>query len=57
MPVPAADGATLPTGLYATAGEPYFVSAKGANPRGGMEYMRQMLSTKGAKASSSSTSR
>lgn len=49
MPVPAADGATLPTGLYATAGEPYFVSAKGTNPRGGMEYMRQMLSTKGAK--------
>ncbi|WP_033340461.1 N-acetylglucosamine/diacetylchitobiose ABC transporter substrate-binding protein [Catenuloplanes japonicus] len=48
-PIPAADGATLATGLFATAGEPYFVSAKGTNPRGGMEYARQMLSKAGAK--------
>lgn len=40
----------LPAGmLRATAGEGYFVSAKSKNPRGGMEYMRQMLSKAGAK--------
>ncbi|ROO88402.1 N-acetylglucosamine transport system substrate-binding protein [Actinocorallia herbida] len=31
------------------AGEYYFVSAKGENPQGGMEYFRQMLSKAGAK--------
>jgi N-acetylglucosamine transport system substrate-binding protein len=35
--------------LYATAGEPFIVAAKGKNPRGGMEYFRQMLSKEGAK--------
>jgi N-acetylglucosamine transport system substrate-binding protein len=35
--------------VRATAGEGYFVSAKSKNPRGGMEYMRQMLSKAGAK--------
>ncbi len=51
MPIPSATASdALPaTGLYATAGEPYFVSAKGKNPRGGMEYARQMLSKAGAK--------
>jgi N-acetylglucosamine transport system substrate-binding protein len=51
MPIPGATGADkLPaTALYAAAGEPYFVSAKGKNPRGGMEYMRLMLSKEGAK--------
>ncbi|MFC7549398.1 N-acetylglucosamine/diacetylchitobiose ABC transporter substrate-binding protein [Plantactinospora sp. GCM10030261] len=40
----------LPAGtLRATAAEGYFVSAKSKNPRGGLEYMRQMLSTEGAK--------
>lgn len=51
IPVPSATAADkVPaTGLYATAGEPYFVSAKGKNPRGAMEYMRLMLSKEGAK--------
>ena len=51
MPVPSATASDkLPAkGLYATAGEPYFVSAKGRNPRGAMEYMRLMLSQEGAK--------
>jgi N-acetylglucosamine transport system substrate-binding protein len=51
MPIPSATGSDkLPaTALYAAAGEPYFVSAKGKNPRGGMEYMRLMLSKEGAK--------
>ncbi|MFB9239172.1 N-acetylglucosamine/diacetylchitobiose ABC transporter substrate-binding protein [Plantactinospora siamensis] len=35
--------------VRAAAGEGYFVSAKSKNPRGGMEYMRQMLSAAGAK--------
>lgn len=37
------------TGIYAAAGEMYFVAAKGKNPRGGMEYLRHMLSKEGAK--------
>lgn len=51
MPVPSATASDkVPAkGLYATAGEPYFVSAKGRNPRGAMEYMRLMLSQEGAK--------
>jgi N-acetylglucosamine transport system substrate-binding protein len=51
MPIPGGTASDkLPaTALYAAAGEPYFVSAKGKNPRGGMEYMRLMLSKEGAK--------
>ncbi|WP_229073636.1 N-acetylglucosamine/diacetylchitobiose ABC transporter substrate-binding protein [Actinoplanes sp. DH11] len=45
--VTAAD--TLPaTALNAAAGEIYFVAAKGKNPRGGMEYLRTMLSKEAA---------
>ncbi|MEH0985470.1 N-acetylglucosamine/diacetylchitobiose ABC transporter substrate-binding protein [Micromonospora sp. CPCC 205556] len=51
MPVPSLSASDkLPaTAVRATAGEGYFVSAKSKNPRGGLEYMRQMLSTAGAK--------
>ncbi|MFG3704574.1 N-acetylglucosamine/diacetylchitobiose ABC transporter substrate-binding protein [Micromonospora sp. NPDC047670] len=51
MPVPSLSASDkLPvTALRATAGEGYFVSAKSKNPKGGMEYMRQMLSVAGAK--------
>jgi N-acetylglucosamine transport system substrate-binding protein len=46
MPVPSVTAADkLPqTAIYAAAGEIYFVAAKGKNPRGGMEYLRHMLS-------------
>src|SRR6266545_3679884 len=36
------------TAIWAGAGEPFFVSAKGKNPKGGMEYFRRMLSKEGA---------
>jgi N-acetylglucosamine transport system substrate-binding protein len=36
------------TAVWAGAGEPFFVSAKGKNPKGGMEYFRRMLSKEGA---------
>ncbi|MFG1885345.1 N-acetylglucosamine/diacetylchitobiose ABC transporter substrate-binding protein [Micromonospora sp. NPDC049102] len=51
MPVPSLTASDkLPaTALRATAGEGYFVSAKSKNPKGGLEYMRQMLSVAGAK--------
>jgi N-acetylglucosamine transport system substrate-binding protein len=51
MPIPSLTSSDkLPaTAVRATAAEGYFVSAKSKNPRGGMEYMRQMLSTAGAK--------
>ncbi|MEW1584603.1 N-acetylglucosamine/diacetylchitobiose ABC transporter substrate-binding protein [Micromonospora vinacea] len=51
MPVPSLSASDkLPaTALRATAGEGYFVSAKSKNPKGGLEYMRQMLSKAGAK--------
>jgi N-acetylglucosamine transport system substrate-binding protein len=51
MPVPSLTGADkLPaTAVFATAGEPFIVAAKGKNPKGGMEYLRQMLSKEGAK--------
>ncbi|WP_229399968.1 N-acetylglucosamine/diacetylchitobiose ABC transporter substrate-binding protein [Micromonospora okii] len=51
MPVPSlsANDKLPATALRATAAEGYFVSAKSKNPRGGLEYMRQMLSTAGAK--------
>ncbi|MEV4760970.1 N-acetylglucosamine/diacetylchitobiose ABC transporter substrate-binding protein [Micromonospora sp. NPDC049559] len=51
MPIPsltATDKMPVET-VRATAAEGYFVSAKSKNPRGGMEYLRQMLSTAGAK--------
>ena len=50
MPVPSVTASDkLPAAaICAAAGEGYFVSAKGKNPRGGMEYMRQMLSKAGA---------
>jgi N-acetylglucosamine transport system substrate-binding protein len=34
--------------IYAAAGEPFFVAAHGKNPKGGMEYLRQMVSKAGA---------
>ncbi|PZG01455.1 N-acetylglucosamine/diacetylchitobiose ABC transporter substrate-binding protein [Micromonospora deserti] len=51
MPVPSVTGSDkLPqTAIYAAAGEMYFVASKGKNPRGGMEYLRHMLSKAGAK--------
>ncbi|GAA4683322.1 N-acetylglucosamine/diacetylchitobiose ABC transporter substrate-binding protein [Phytohabitans rumicis] len=51
IPVPSATSSDkLPqTAIYAAAGEMYFVSSKGKNPRGGMEYLRHMLSKEGAK--------
>jgi N-acetylglucosamine transport system substrate-binding protein len=51
IPVPSATASDkLPqTAIYAAAGEMYFVAAKGKNPRGGMEYLRHMLSKEGAK--------
>jgi N-acetylglucosamine transport system substrate-binding protein len=36
------------TAINAAAGEIYFVAAKGKNPRGGMEYLRTMLSKEAA---------
>jgi N-acetylglucosamine transport system substrate-binding protein len=40
----------MPAGaLRAQAGEPYIVPAQAKNPRGGMEYMRIMMSKEGAK--------
>jgi N-acetylglucosamine transport system substrate-binding protein len=51
MPVPSltASDKLDATSLYATAGEPFIVAAKGKNPKGGLEYLRQMLSKEGAK--------
>jgi N-acetylglucosamine transport system substrate-binding protein len=34
--------------VYAAAGEMYYVSSKGKNPRGGMEYLRHMLGKENA---------
>ncbi|MDT4994008.1 MAG: N-acetylglucosamine transport system substrate-binding protein [Actinoplanes sp.] len=50
MPVPSVTAADkLPSSaIYAAAGEIFFVAAKGKNPRGGMEYLRHMLSKAGA---------
>jgi N-acetylglucosamine transport system substrate-binding protein len=36
------------TAIWAGAGEPFFVSAKGKNPKGGMEYLRRMLTKEGS---------
>ncbi|NED94260.1 carbohydrate ABC transporter, N-acetylglucosamine/diacetylchitobiose-binding protein [Phytoactinopolyspora alkaliphila] len=51
MPEPLlSDDAVMPLEtIRATAGEPYFVPAQANNPRGGMEYMRAMLSMEGAR--------
>ncbi|MGW0434981.1 N-acetylglucosamine/diacetylchitobiose ABC transporter substrate-binding protein [Micromonospora sp. NPDC003197] len=51
MPIPSVTASDkLPqTAIFASAGEMYFVSSKGKNPRGGMEYLRHMLSKAGAK--------
>jgi N-acetylglucosamine transport system substrate-binding protein len=50
MPIPSVTAADkLPVeSLYAAAGEQYFVASKGKNPRGGMEFLRHMLSKAGA---------
>lgn len=50
MPLPSVTEADrMPqTAIYAAAGEIYFVAARGRNPRGGMEYLRHMLSRAGA---------
>jgi N-acetylglucosamine transport system substrate-binding protein len=48
MPVPMSNKLSA-AGVRATAGEGYFVSAKSKNPRGGLEYMRRMLSLEGGK--------
>jgi N-acetylglucosamine transport system substrate-binding protein len=50
MPVPSLTSSDKlePEALYAAAGEPFIVAAKGKNPKGGMEYLRQMLSKAGA---------
>ncbi len=51
MPIPSVTAADkLPaTAIFATAGEQYFVASKGKNPRGGLEYLRHMLSKEGAR--------
>ncbi|HET6529549.1 MAG TPA: N-acetylglucosamine/diacetylchitobiose ABC transporter substrate-binding protein [Actinoplanes sp.] len=45
IPLPSVTGADkLPqTAIYAAAGEMYYASSRGKNPRGGMEYLRHML--------------
>jgi N-acetylglucosamine transport system substrate-binding protein len=44
------DDAAMPfETLYAAPGEPYIVPKQAKNPRGGLEYMRIMLSKEGAK--------
>ena len=50
IPLPSVTGSDkLPqTAIYAAAGEMYYASSKGKNPRGGMEYQRHMLSKEGA---------
>jgi N-acetylglucosamine transport system substrate-binding protein len=44
-----------PEALYAAAGEPFIVAAKGKNPLGGEEYLRQMLSKAGAQGWTTAT--
>jgi N-acetylglucosamine transport system substrate-binding protein len=50
IPLPPVTGSDkLPaTAIYAGAGEMYYVSSKGKNPRGGMEYLRHMLGKENA---------
>lgn len=47
-PLLSASGALPYEAVRATAGEPFIVPAKAANPQGGLEYLRQMLSKAGA---------
>jgi N-acetylglucosamine transport system substrate-binding protein len=51
MPEPllSADSKMPAETIYASPGEPYIVPAAAKNPRGGLEYMRIMLSKEGAK--------
>jgi N-acetylglucosamine transport system substrate-binding protein len=42
--------------IYAAPGEPYIVPKQAKNPRGGLEYMRIMLSSEGAKGFTKETS-
>ncbi len=42
--------------IYASPGEPYIVPKQAKNPRGGLEYMRIMLSNEGAKGFTKETS-
>jgi N-acetylglucosamine transport system substrate-binding protein len=50
-PYPDMGGDKIPyPALRVSAGEPFFASAKGANPAGALEYLRQMLSKAGAQA-------
>jgi N-acetylglucosamine transport system substrate-binding protein len=57
MPIPSitASDKVPATGIYAAAGEQYFVASKGKNPIGGMEYLRHMLSQAGAKGFTEAT--
>jgi len=50
-PLPSVTGSDKlpPAAIYAAAGEQYFAAARGKNPRGGMEYLRHMLSKQGAR--------
>ncbi|WGW12331.1 N-acetylglucosamine/diacetylchitobiose ABC transporter substrate-binding protein [Saxibacter everestensis] len=48
MPSVGADDKSPYGSLYANAGEPFIVAAKGKNPAGGKEYLRAMLSKEGA---------
>lgn len=48
-PVLSSDSKMPQETIYATPGEPYVVPAAAKNPRGGLEYMRIMLSKDGAK--------
>jgi hypothetical protein len=49
MPVPgySTSDAVAKTAVRATAGEGFVVASRGKNPSGGLEYLRQMLSTAG----------
>lgn len=49
IPAATASDKLPPAGLYAAAGEMYFVASKGKNVQGGKEYLRHMLSKAGAK--------
>jgi N-acetylglucosamine transport system substrate-binding protein len=51
MPVPSVTTSDKldASSVMAVAGEPFIVAAKGKNPKGGMEYLRRMLSKEGAR--------
>lgn len=49
-PVPGVEGGKgSPESIYASSGETYFVPAKAKHPRGGMEFLRCLMSKAGAK--------